>query len=274
MVQYQPFPSLLTEEDLPYTDDQPVDNELQLLIPVLLRAILSLLWAENPNWFFGINLGVYYDPALPAVGPDAFLSLGVLRYKKVRGRLSYVIAQENQVTPQWVLEVVSKKPGGEYTDKLELYAGIGVLYYTVYNPDYWRRDRHQPFEVYRLEQGTYVRQVDNPVWMPELGLGIGYELGTHEGLTREWLYWYDADGKRYPAPENVIQQERRLREDLEQRLSQAEQHLEREQQLRSHAEAQVEQERRLREELLERLRQQGIEVDGIMGSGEWESRER
>jgi hypothetical protein len=99
-------------------------------------------------------------------------------------------------------------------------------------------------------------------------------LGTHEGLTREWLYWYDADGKRYPAPENVIQQERRLREDLEQRLSQAEQHLEREQQLRSHAEAQVEQERRLREELLERLRQQGIEVDGIMGSGEWESRER
>jgi hypothetical protein len=39
---FNPIPALPTEFDLPDTDDKPVDNELQLLIPTLLRAILSL----------------------------------------------------------------------------------------------------------------------------------------------------------------------------------------------------------------------------------------
>jgi hypothetical protein len=83
------------------------------------------------------------------------------------------------------------------------YAEMGVLYYTIYNSDYWKRDKHDPFEVYCLERGAYVRQRGNPVWMPEIGLGIGYEQGTHEGWSREWLYWYDQQGNRFPAPENV-----------------------------------------------------------------------
>jgi hypothetical protein len=37
--------------------------------------------------------------------------------------------------------------------------------------------------------------------MPEIGLGIGCERGNYSGVTREWLYWYDADGKRYLTPE-------------------------------------------------------------------------
>jgi len=63
-----------------------------------------------------------------------------------------------------------------------------VLYYIIYNPDYWKRDKHDRFEVYRLVNGAYVRQRVN-LWMPEVGLGIGQ--GSHEGYTREWLYWYN-----------------------------------------------------------------------------------
>jgi Uma2 family endonuclease len=266
MVQHKPLPSLLTEDDLPYTDDQPVDNELQVLLPIVLRAILALLWADRMDWFLGVNMGVYYDPLLPAVGPDAFLSVGVVRYKREQGRLSYVVQQENHVIPQWVLEIVSQKPGGEYDAKMQLYAEIGVLYYTIYNPNYWRRDRQEPFLIYRLEQGVYVQQQGNPVWMPEIGLGIGYERGFHEGLWRQWLYWYDEAGNRYPAPENVIAQERAERSRLEQELqqerelrSQAEQSRLAAEQSRLAAEQAAEQERRLREELLERLRQRGIE---------------
>jgi hypothetical protein len=55
--------------------------------------------------------------------------------------------------------------------------------------------------------------------MPEVGLGIGYEQGTHEGWSREWLYWYDPQGNRFPAPENVIQQERLRAERAEQQLA-------------------------------------------------------
>lgn len=54
--------------------------------------------------------------------------------------------------------------------------------------------------------------------MPEIGLGIGCEVGVHEGCTREWLYWYDQQGCRIPAPSNVIEQERQRADQLEQQL--------------------------------------------------------
>jgi Uma2 family endonuclease len=232
---------LPTEEDLPDSDEQPVDNELQILAPALLRAILTYLWSDRSDWFFAINLGLYYDTNLPAIGPDAFLSLGVPRVRPSgKLRLSYIVARE-QVMPQWVLEIVSRKPGGEYRQKFQTYAEIGVLYYTIYNPSHYRRDRHDAFEVYKLDykldNGRYVRQLGNPVWMPEIGLGIGHEVGVQEGVKQDWLYWYDAQGKRYPAQDEALKQARILREqeqierereqlrrrDLEDQLAQADQ---------------------------------------------------
>jgi Uma2 family endonuclease len=203
---------LPTEDDLPDSDEKPVDNELQVLAPVLLRAILTYIWSDRFDWFFGINLGVYYDENEPAIGPDGFLSLGVARVRP-NGKLrrSYVLKQE-KVMPQWVLEVVSKKPGGEYGEKVKSYAAMGVLYYVIYNPTHYVRDKHEVFEVYKLKQGKYVRQQGNPVWMPEIGLGIGYEFGTQDDIERDWLYWYDESGKRYPAPADALKQERILRE--------------------------------------------------------------
>ncbi len=264
MVQSKPLFSPLTEDDLPETDNQPVDNELQVLIPILLRAILALLWANRTDWFMGVNLGVYYDSDKPAIGPDGFLSLGVDRFRaNGKLRLSYVVWQEHNQVPLWVLEVVSKTPGQEYDSKMSLYAEMGALYYTIYNSDYWRRDNHDRFEVYRLENGVYVRQPGNPVWMPEVGLGIGYEVGEHEGLTRDWLYWYDQNGHRHPAPDNVITQERLLRQATEQQLSQERQlRLQTERQLEQ-TEQQLEQERQLRGNLLEQLRQRGIDVSDL-----------
>jgi Uma2 family endonuclease len=246
-------PSLVlpTEEDLPYTDDQPVDNELQLIIPILLRAILTLAWRERQDWFLGINMGVYYKNGEPAIGPDAFLSIGVPRQRPQKPRrLSYLVWQENGVVPQWVLEVVSQKYGSEYEEKLEIYREMGVLYYVIYNPDYWKRDRHDPYEVYQLIDGNYVRQLSNPFWMPELGLGIGIEPGIHDGEpVADWLYWYDADGNRLPAPENAIAlaeqllaQERQRAEAAEQRANQAEQQL---------------------QEFMERLKARGIDPEEL-----------
>lgn len=243
MVQYNPLQYLPTAEELPDSDDTPVDNELHILMPILLRAILALLWADRMDWFLGVNMGVYYDPDKSAIVPDGFLSLGVQRFKQGgKLRLSYVMWQENNIVPQWVLEIVSKTPGGEYDDKMAKYAEIGVLYYVIYNPDYWKRDKHDRFEVYRLVNGVYVRQRSQPVWMPEVGLGIGCEQGSHEGYTREWLYWYNQQGDRLLTPANVIEQER-------QRADQAQQ--------------QLEQERQLREELLNRLQERGINLEDL-----------
>lgn len=232
---YNPLQYLPSAEELPDSDDTPVDNELQILVPTLLRGILAWLWSERQNWFFGVNMGVYYEPKEPAIVPDGFLSLGVERRKSERGRLSYVLWEEKDIVPQLVLEVVSRTYGQEYQGKLLKYARLGVMYYVVYNPDYWVRDKHEPFEVYRLVGSKYVRQQGDCVWLPEIGLGIGRGRGSFEGWNREWLYWYDRDGNRFLSPDERIQQQQRLREE----------------------------EQRLREDLIAKLRARGLDPDTL-----------
>jgi Uma2 family endonuclease len=191
---------LPSAEELPDSDDTPVDNELQELIPGLLKAILLILWAERMDWFFGINMGIYYHPDKPPIVPDGFLSLGVERIYDEELRPSYVLWDEN-VVPILVLEVVCQNYRKEYSTKKEEYAALGVLYYVVYSS---RRRRKPRLEVHRLVDGEYELQEENPVWLPEVGLGIGCQRGTYGGVTREWLYWYDKQGQRYPTPEERV----------------------------------------------------------------------
>jgi Uma2 family endonuclease len=175
----------------------------------LLRLILNWLWSDRNDWFFGVNMGIYHttgkSPIIPLVS-DGFLSLGVPRLKNEKLRPSYIVWEENHIVPIWVLEVVSKTYGEEYDRKMTDYAQLGVLYYAIYNPDYWRRDKHEPFEVYQLVDGKYQRQMGAPIWMPEIGLGIGHEIGTYDRCQREWLYWYDEQGERFLTPEERAEQ--------------------------------------------------------------------
>ncbi|MBD2042340.1 Uma2 family endonuclease [Microcoleus sp. FACHB-672] len=206
MLKYNPLDCLPSSEDLPDSDDTPVDNELQDLIPGLLKAILALLWANRWDWFFGVDMGIYYEPNELAIVPDGFLSIGVERFFHEDLRLSYLLWEENRV-PTLVLEVVSHKRRGEYSKKKEFYAEMEVPYYVVYNP---RRRKKPPLEVYFLVDGQYILQQGNPVWLPEIGLGIGAERGTYQGITREWLYWYDQQETRFLTPEErIVQAEQR-----------------------------------------------------------------
>ncbi|MEG5033862.1 Uma2 family endonuclease [Microcoleus sp. AT3-D2] len=191
---------LPSADELPDSDETPVDNELQELIPGLLKAILLILWAERMDWFFGIDMGIYYHPEKAPIVPDGFLSLGVERFYDEELRPSYVLWDE-KVIPTLVLEVVSKKYRKEYSTKLEEYQDLGVLYYIIYSS---RRRRKPRLEVHKLVNGKYELQSGHPVWMTEIGLGIGCERGNYSGVTREWLYWYDADGKRYLTPEEQV----------------------------------------------------------------------
>jgi len=209
---YDPKRRLPTAYELPDSDDTPVDNELQNLIPNFLEDILAHVWAHKHDWYWAVDMGIYYHPDYPALVPDGFLSLGVPRIKGDTLRLSYVLWDENNVIPILFLEVVSQHYGGEYDKKMVTYAEFGVLYYVIYNPlchprkgkRIPRRHRNrQPLEVYRLEQGVYELVAGNPVWMPEIGLGIGWEVGTDRGRQMEFLYWYDESGRRYLSTEEL-----------------------------------------------------------------------
>ena len=85
--------------------------------------------------------------------------------------------------------------------------------------------------------------------MPEVGLGIGCEQGTHDGWPQEWLYWYDENGNKFPAPENIIVQER-------QRAEQEQQRAEQEKQRADEAQQQL-------ADLIAKLQEQGINLDEL-----------
>ena len=203
MLNYNPLHYLPSSEELPDSDDTPVDNELQDLIPGLLKAMLALIWSQRWDWFFGVDMGLYYNPDKPAIVPDGFLSIGIPRFIDENLRRSYVLWEEQKL-PTLVLEVVSHTYRGEYTTKKEMYAKeLGILYYVVYNS---QRKRKEHLEIYKLVNGEYQLLSGSPVFMPEIGLGIGTEKGTYQGITREWLYWFDETGKRFLTPEERIEQ--------------------------------------------------------------------
>ncbi|MGA1474019.1 MAG: Uma2 family endonuclease [Prochlorothrix sp.] len=275
---------LPSSEELPYSDDTPVDNEDQNLLPNWLFAALEEIWADRRDWYFAADMAVYDREGqrrrTPTVVPDGFLALGVPRYRYPdRGRLSYVISEENDVVPIMALEHVSHKYGGEYDRKFETYAQLGVLYYVIYNSRRRHKRRKQRYEgwaveyaasqaaakgsngaangkngvngvaqsqsvpvdvleVYRLEAGVYRRIIGDPVWMPEVGLGIGCVQGVLQGRQREWLAWFNEAGVAYPLVQERAEQERQRAEQERQR---------------------AEQERQARLRLLEQLRQMGID---------------
>jgi dTDP-4-amino-4,6-dideoxygalactose transaminase len=76
--------------------------------------------------------------------------------------------------------------------------------------------------------------------LPEVGLGIGIEPGTYQGITREWMYWYNSEGVRILTPEEQAQQAQQQVQQAQQQVQQAEQR------------AQI---------LAERLREMGVDPD-------------
>jgi len=206
MLKYNSLEYLPSSAELPDSDETPVDNELQISVPSLLLEILVNIWGNRKDWFFGINMGIYYAPKEPAIVPDAFLSLGVKYVAGESGRSSYVLWEENGILPTLVLEVVSQTYNSEYEDKKTDYAELGILYYLVYAPTRLRC-KHKRLELYRLVNGEYILQPGDKFWLPEIGLGIGREKANYRNFTREWLFWYDENGDRYLTPDEVKEQQ-------------------------------------------------------------------
>lgn len=237
-IKYPPVSAMLSDklktitlpstEELACSDDIPVDNEDQNFLPNILLFLLTSIWADRTDWYFGVDMAIYHttgvNPRVPVV-PDGFLSLGVERKKGGKSRRSYAVWEENEVVPILALEMVSHTPGDEYDEKLEIYRKLGVLYYIIYNPEFWLRDRHQPFEIYKLVDENYRLQIGEPLWMPEIGLGIGRHQGVIGGIQQEFLSWYNEQCDRYLMAEEIAQQESQRAQNEQERSEQLAQYL-------------------------------------------------
>jgi Uma2 family endonuclease len=213
--------NLPSSDELIDSDDIPVDNEDQNFVPNFLLFLLESIWKHREDWFFAVDMGVYHttglNPRVPVV-PDALLSLGVERRRSGKSRRSYVVWEEQEIVPIFVLEVVSQSPGGEYDEKMTIYRQLGVNYYVIYNSQFWQRDRHLPFEVYKLVAGNYQLQKGEPFWMPEIGLGIGRCDLPLDPLDREVLTWFNHQGDRYLTTEEQLNLERQRADIAQQQL--------------------------------------------------------
>jgi Uma2 family endonuclease len=216
MLKYlEPLDWLPTAEDLANYTHNRGRSELQERIPNLLSLLLADIFAGRSDWFFGIDMALNYSPDEAPIVPDGFLSIGVDRVKAENLRLSCVLWEKKEILPQLALEVVSKKYRGEYSTKKALYQTLGIQYYVIYNP---RRRVKPTLEICQLVNGQYIQMVGNRVWIPEIGLAIGKETLTYQDHHREWLFWYNEAGDRYPTPQERADQERQRADRAEQQL--------------------------------------------------------
>jgi Uma2 family endonuclease len=221
------------------SEDFGLPDEFHDLQPQLLSATLRLSDYSKEHLFTGTDLNPYYDVRHPQwyKRPDWFLVLGVPRlYDGKDLRSSYVIWQEG-VDPFVVVELLSpgteKEDLGEQADsgatdlggsqtqvdrssetafsaengqigrelpprKWEVYEQIlRVPYYIVFSR-YTNRLRF-----FQLTGGRYQEQLLDPIqpriWIPELKLGLGLWQGAFEGVTGQWLRWYDEQENWIPT---------------------------------------------------------------------------
>ncbi len=252
-------------------EEPGLPDEFHALQPQLLSRTCRPPQISAQQMFTGTDMNLYYDVRHPRwyKRPDWFVVVGVPRlYDEAELRLSYVIWQEG-VDPLVVVELLS--PGTEAEDlganvrsedliqtpvegaspaasasqeaqqsretakekpprKWDVYERrLRVPYYVVFSR-YTNRLR-----AFTLVAESYQEQELNlnlpRLWIPALELGLGLWLGEYEGVTRQWLRWYDQEGNW-------------ILTDTEQAQARAEQ-----------AELLLEQARQENERLLERLRQ-------------------
>ncbi len=238
-------------------EEPGLPDEYHDLQPQLLSRTFRCIYYSPRKIFTGSDLNLYYDVSHTQwyKRPDWFLVVGVERlYEGTDLRSSYVVWQEG-VNPFVVVELLS--PGtenedlGKYADvetvsnieivddvptpqtngqttiqtppkKWEVYEQIlRVPYYIVFS-----RYTNQ-VRFFKLTGGHYQEQTldpENPrLWITELEVGVGLWLGEFEGITRQWLRWYDAEGNWIPTDTELAQQQveqERLDKELAQQQAQ------------------------------------------------------
>lgn len=243
---------IITEDEAP-VDSWDTEQHIGLLTDPLYDSWRHSVYGDQ--FLVAADVGVFFDPDEPPVVPDVFLVLGVRKPPRAPGRRRHTrdksyFMWETGKPPDVAIEIVSNHKGGEDTEKMALYARLGVLYYAIYDPELELSE--QMFRLYRLENDRYI-QIDS-YWMPEIELGLKLWRGRHQGLLDTWLRWCDRDGNPIPTGGELARRERRRSQQERRRAEQEQQRAEQEKQ-------RSEQERQRAERLAAQLRALGIEPD-------------
>jgi Uma2 family endonuclease len=220
--------------DLPSEDprESGLPDEFHDLQPQLLSQTLRLADYASDRCFTGTDMNLYYNVEHPLwhKRPDWFLVVDVPRlYAGNDLRNSFVVWDEGKA-PSVIVELLS--PGREEEDllsyvdeRIEEPPPEPLLPYTIEDDESGITPPHkwivyeQVLQVphylvfsrysnrlrdFKLVNGRYQEQTldrGSPrAWLPDLGIGMGVWQGEFEGITRQWLRWYDESGNWILTP--------------------------------------------------------------------------
>ncbi|MBW4478942.1 MAG: Uma2 family endonuclease [Tolypothrix brevis GSE-NOS-MK-07-07A] len=150
--------------------------------------VLEVYFQNLPNVYVSGNLFIYYEQGNPeaVVAPDVFVVFGVENHQ----RRSYKTWEENNKSPDFVLEITSKATRSkDQGAKKGIYAFLGVREYFQYDPtgDYLTPQ----LQGLRLVEGNYFPIASNSLEDGTVSLNsevLGLELRVKSGDMR----FYDA----------------------------------------------------------------------------------
>lgn len=200
------------------SDEPPLETELHLRQLVLLIQSLELWWCDRQDFYAFGNLTIYYSPRQRKSehfrGPDFFVVLGTER----KPRKSWVVWQEDGKYPNVIVEILS--PTTADTDrglKKQIYQDI------FRTPDYfWFDPYNLEFKGFHLLDGRYQElqhNADGWLWSQQLELYLG--------IFESQLRFFTTEGKLLLTPDEMVQQQRQMVEQVQSQLDQQRQRSER-----------------------------------------------
>ena len=205
-----------TPIEYPDEDGKPMaEGDLQRKCLVYATTVLEIYFQNHPDVYVAGNLFIYYEKGYPesVVAPDVFVVFGV----ENRNRRSYKTWEEDNKTPDFVLEITSKTTRSKDQGANKgIYAFLGVREYFQYDPtgDYL----NPQLQGLHLVDGNYFPVVANTlpdgiVSLPSQVLGL--QLRLEAGKLR---FYNPATGKTLLTHEEEVAA-RQAAEEKAQRLS-------------------------------------------------------
>jgi hypothetical protein len=157
------------------------------------------------------NVGLFHTYLQPPLVPDNLLAIRATVGKDLHKKEnhSYFMWLQGKA-PNVVVEIVSDRRGGEDTTKMREYARIQVTYYVIHDPRNCLRKGVLRAFVFRTTQYEPL----DPIWFPDVGIGMSLWEGEYEHLHATWLRWCDQFGQVIPTgAERVHAASRRARRD-------------------------------------------------------------